>query len=80
MHQTTPHSRTASQELLSPAAAPRPGNRPGVDSASNDPRSANKRRVPHAVAVHRNRNDGTKAVVATDLLVEEEKGRKGAPP
>jgi hypothetical protein len=27
----------------------------------------------------RNRNDGTRAVVATDLVVEEEKGRKEPP-
>ena len=76
MHQTTPHSRTASQELLSPAAALRPGNRPGVDSASNDPRSASKDEFHMLWPFRRNRNVGTRAVVATDLLVEEEKGRK----
>jgi hypothetical protein len=76
MHQTTPHSRTASQELLSPATALRPGNRPGVDSASNDPRSASKDEFHMLWPFRRNRNVGTRAVVATDLLVEEEKGRK----
>src|SRR5918994_1122101 len=51
-------------------------NRPGVDSASNDPRSASKDEFHMLWPFRRNRNVGTRAVVATDLLVEEEKGRK----